>query len=193
MEASGVNAKEEFEDGNNIALNQNLSIDNTHKLDNELDHNINNYDNNINNDVNHNELLSRAVWITRLADDNLSLNYNTKELINAGHVLGEVLDIQVCELIKKYVDEKQILAVAGKLDIRNLSSQVKDILLRLASVNIDSFKNTNNSYGLMSFNKGNKEEVLNLRNTNHRLKDYKDLRRAILNEWKQIKQDFYNV
>ncbi|AFI31805.1 DUF1357 family protein [Borrelia crocidurae] len=185
IKASGVNLKSELEDGDKtVDVNQDLNIDN--KLNNKFEHNISN-------DINNNELLTRAVWITRLADDNLSLSYNTKELINSGHALGEVLDIQVCELIKKYVDEKQILAVAGSLDILNLNSQIKDILLRLASVNIDSFKNSNNSYGLMTFTKGNVQEVLNLRNASHKIKDYKDLKQAMLNEWMQVRQDFYNV
>ncbi|AHH11104.1 DUF1357 family protein (plasmid) [Borrelia coriaceae] len=139
------------------------------------------------------DLLAKAVWITRLADDNLSLSYNTQELLSAGHSLVKVLDIQVCELIKKYVDEKQILAVAGSLDVLNLSSNVKDILLRLANANIDSFKNSNNSYSLMTFNKGNLKEVLNLRNTNSVIRDYKDLRQAMINEWTQIRKEFYSA
>lgn len=57
-------------------------------------------------DLNSDKLLTRAVWITRLADDNLDLRYSTQELLSCGHSLVEVLDIKACQLIKKYVDEK---------------------------------------------------------------------------------------
>ncbi|AHH14588.1 DUF1357 family protein [Borrelia hermsii] len=184
MENADIKVSDELK--RDISPNQSLSNNNI----NTIDSNVN--ATNVNtNTMNNDELLGRAVWITRLADDNLSLSYSTQELLSSGHSLVEVLDIQVCELIKKYVDEKQILAVAGSLDIVNLNDKTKDILLRLAS--IDTFKNSNNSYGLMTFNKGKAREALNLRNTNNTIKDYKDLRQAMLNEWLQIRQDFYNV
>ncbi|WP_117375293.1 DUF1357 family protein [Borrelia miyamotoi] len=154
------------------------------------DDNLNQIDNG---DGDNDKLLTRAVWITRLADDNLSLSYSTQELLSAGHSLVKVLDIQACELIKKYVDEKQILAVAGNIDILKLNANIKDILLRLASANINSFKNSNNSYSLIALNKGNLKEILNLRSKNIAIKDYKDLRQAMLNEWMQIKQEFYSI
>ncbi|APR65365.1 DUF1357 family protein (plasmid) [Borrelia anserina] len=183
-ESVGINVSDEFKEG--ISLNQSL---NTSEISN-----VGQGGGDINvNDTHNDALLARAVWITRLADDNLSLSYSTQELLNGGHSLVEVLDIQTCEIIKKYVDEKQILAVAGNLDILSLNAGIKDMLLRLASVNIDSSKNSNNSYSLMTFNKGNAREVLNLRNMNNTIKDYKDLRQAMLNEWIQIRQDFYAV
>ncbi|AMR75929.1 DUF1357 family protein [Borrelia hermsii] len=188
MENADIKVSDELK--RDISPNQSLSNNNINTIDSNV--NATTVNTNLNtNTVNNDELLGRAVWITRLADDNLSLSYSTQELLSSGHSLVEVLDIQVCELIKKYVDEKQILAVAGSLDIVNLNDKTKDILLRLAS--IDTFKNSNNSYGLMTFNKGNTREALNLRNTNNTIKDYKDLRQAMLNEWMQIRQDFYNV
>ncbi|ANF34412.1 hypothetical protein A7978_04700 (plasmid) [Borrelia turicatae] len=197
MENAGINVSDELK--GDISLSE--SLNNTgHNSINDTDSST--YNNmvftKVNNlskieSVNNNELLTRAVWITRLADDNLSLSYSTQELLGAGNSLDKVLDIQVCELIRKYVDEKQIMAVAGNLDIFNLSDGVKDILLRLANASIDSSKNSNNSYSLMTFSKGNLKEVLNLRNPNSTIKDYKDLRQAMLNEWMQIKQEFYNV
>lgn len=145
-------------------------------------------------DLDDNKLLTKAVWITRLADEHLNLRYSTQELLNCGHSLVEVLDIQSCELIKKYVDEKQILAVAGgKIDILNLNVELRDILLRLASANINSFKNSNNSYSLMTQSKEQSKKILNLRSRDIEIKDYKDLRQAMLNEWMQIKQDFYSL
>ncbi|AHF45613.1 DUF1357 family protein [Borrelia parkeri] len=197
MENAGINVSDELK--GDISLSE--SLNNTgHNSINDTDNSTYNNMvftkvNNLNkiDSVNNNELLARAVWITRLADDNLSFSYSTQELLGAGNSLDKVLDIQVCELIRKYVDEKQIMAVAGNLDIFNLSDGVKDILLRLANASIDSSKNSNNSYSLMTFSKGNLKEVLNLRNPNSTIKDYKDLRQAMLNEWMQIKQEFYNV
>ncbi|BDU63366.1 hypothetical protein BOFE_09060 (plasmid) [Candidatus Borrelia fainii] len=196
MENAGINVSDKLK--GDISISE--SLNNTgHNSINDTDNTTHNNMsgakvNNLNkiDSVNNNELLARAVLITRLADDNLSFSYNTQELLGAGNSLDKVLDIQVCELIRKYVDEKQIMAVAGNLDIFNLSDEVKDILLRLANANIDSSKNSNNSYSLMTFSKGNLKEVLNLRNPNSTIKDYKDLRQAMLNEWMQIKQEFYN-
>ncbi|AWG43291.1 hypothetical protein CR532_04655 (plasmid) [Candidatus Borreliella tachyglossi] len=140
------------------------------------------------------EMISRAVWITRLADDHLSSSYSTQELLHAGHDLSGALDIQARELVKKYVAEKQILAVAGTLDIASLSLEVKNILLRLASANIDSCKNKNNSYSLMTFSRVNDVSgELNLRNKDNLINNYKDLRQAMLNEWHKIKQEFYTL
>ncbi|AYE36905.1 hypothetical protein DB313_04805 (plasmid) [Borrelia turcica IST7] len=139
------------------------------------------------------ELFSRAVWITRLADDNLSSGYNTQALLNAGHSLVEVIDMQSIELVRKYVDNNQILAIAGTLDIANVSFKTKDMLTRLANVNIDARRNSNNSYGLMSFGKASLRGELNLRDREVEIKNYKDLRQAMLNEWGQIKREFYSA
>ncbi|WP_247067578.1 DUF1357 family protein [Borrelia puertoricensis] len=201
MDNAGINVKDELKGDISLSESLNDTLDDTGHNSINGTHNTT-YNNmgvtKVNNSskidsVNNNELLARAVWITRLADDNLSFSYNTQELLGAGNSLDKVLDIQVCELIRKYVDERQIMAVAGNLDIFNLSDGVKDILLRLANASIDLSKNSNNSYSLMTFSKGNVKEVLNLRNPNSTINDYKDLRQAMLNEWMQIKQEFYNV
>ncbi|WKC58695.1 DUF1357 family protein [Borrelia sp. P9F1] len=149
--------------------------------------------NELSNDATGDELFSRAVWITRLADDNLSEGYNTQGLLNAGNSLTEVLDMQSLELIRKYVNSKQILAIAGTLDIANISFKTKDMLLRLASVNIDACKNSNNSYSLMTFGKTGLVEELSLGNKEVVINNYKDLRQAMLNEWGQIRQAFYST
>ncbi|UGQ17985.1 DUF1357 family protein [Borrelia sp. RT1S] len=144
------------------------------------------------NDALGDELFSRAVWITRLADDNLGAGYNTQGLLDAGNSLTEVLDMQSLQLIRKYVNSKQILAIAGTLDIANISFKTKDMLLRLANVNIDACKNSNNSYGLMTFSKAGLGEELSLGNKSVVINSYKDLRQAMLNEWGQIRQEFYS-
>lgn len=86
------------------------------------------------------------------------------------------------------------MAVAGgNIDILNLNVELRDILLRLASTNINSFKNSNNSYSLMTQGKDNSKRMLNLRSKDIEIKDYKDLRQAMINEWMHIKQEFYNL
>nr|WKT13954.1 DUF1357 family protein [Borrelia sp. BU AG58] len=138
------------------------------------------------------EFFSRAVWITRLADDNLGAGYNTQELLNSGYSLNEVLDVQSIELVRKYVDSKQILAIAGTLDIANIGFSTKDMLLKLASVNIEACKNSNNSYGLMTFSREGLRGALSLGNKGV-INNYRDLRQAMLNEWGQIRQEFYSA
>ncbi|WP_151073827.1 DUF1357 family protein [Borreliella turdi] len=145
-----------------------------------------------NNSVNfsHNDL-RESVEINKLANDNLSSEYNTENLLAKGFSFKEVVKGQAEELIRKYVKATQILAIAGTNNLDEIDSSSRAILIRVAKTNIDQNKNEENSYKIINFEKIKSNQENNLRNKNAFFSTYSDLRKAMLSEWEEIKREFY--
>ncbi|WNY67311.1 DUF1357 family protein [Borreliella lusitaniae] len=146
-------------------------------------------DNNNSGSFSHQDL-RESVEINKLANDNLSFEYNTEKLLAKGYSLREVVKGQAEELIRKYLKDTQILAVAGTCNFNKIDSSSLKILIRLAKANIDQSKNVENSYKIINFQK-TKLEANNLRNKNAFLSFEGDLRKAMLNQWEELKREFY--
>ncbi|WP_151060731.1 DUF1357 family protein [Borreliella turdi] len=145
-----------------------------------------------NNSINfsHNDL-RESVEINKLANDNLSSEYNTENLLAKGFSFKEVVKGQAEELIRKYVKATQILAIAGTNNLDEIDSSSRAILIRVAKTNIDQNKNEENSYKIINFEKIKSNQENNLRNKNAFFSTYSDLRKAMLSEWEEIKREFY--
>ncbi|SCW38628.1 DUF1357 family protein [Borreliella japonica] len=138
----------------------------------------------------HNDL-RESVEINKLANDNLSFEYNTENLLAKGYSLKEVVKGQAEELIRKYVQSTQILAIAGTNNLDEIDSSSRSILIRVAKTNIDQNKNAENSYKIINFQRIKANEGNNLRNKNAFFNTFHDLRKAMLNEWEELKSEFY--
>lgn len=138
----------------------------------------------------HNDL-RESVEINKLANDNLSFEYNTENLLAKGYSFKEVVKGQAEELIRKYVKSAQIFAVAGTCPLEEIDSSSRAILIRLAKTNIDQNKNSENSYKVINFQRINFDQKNNLRAGNAFLNTHHDLREAMLNEWEEVKNEFY--
>ncbi|WPM06393.1 DUF1357 family protein (plasmid) [Borreliella sinica] len=135
--------------------------------------------------------LRESVEINKLANDNLSFEYNTENLLSKGYSFKEVVKGQAEELIRKYVKSTQILAIAGTNNLDEIDSSSRAILIRVAKTNIDQNKNAENSYKIINFQRIKANEGNNLRNKNAFFNTYSDLRKAMLNEWEELKREFY--
>ncbi|MGF7101992.1 DUF1357 family protein [Borreliella kurtenbachii] len=138
----------------------------------------------------HNDL-RESVEINKLANDNLSFEYNTENLLAKGYSFKEVVKGQAEELIRKYVKSDQIFAVAGTCPLEEIDLRSRAILIRLARTNIDQNKNSENSYKVINFQRINLDQKNNLRAGNAFFNTHHDLRKAMLNEWEEIKNEFY--
>ncbi|WKC75720.1 DUF1357 family protein [Borreliella valaisiana] len=135
--------------------------------------------------------LRESVEINKLANDNLSFEYNTENLLSKGYSFKEVVKGQALELIRKYVKATQILAIAGTNNLDEIDSSSRAILIRVAKTNIDQNKNVENSYKIINFQKVKANQENNLRNKNAFFSTYHDLRKAMFNEWEELKREFY--
>lgn len=135
--------------------------------------------------------LRESVEINKLANDNLSFEYNTENLLAKGYSFKDVVKGQAEELIRKYVKATQILAIAGTNNLDEIDSSYRAILIRVAKTNIDQNKNAENSYKTINFERIKANQGNNLRNKNVFFSTYHDLRKAMLNEWEEIKREFY--
>ncbi|WKC81233.1 DUF1357 family protein [Borreliella tanukii] len=135
--------------------------------------------------------LRESVEINKLANDNLSFEYNTENLLSKGYSFKEVVKGQALELIRKYVKATQILAIAGTNNLDEIDSSSRAILIRVAKTNIDQNKNAENSYKIINFQKVKANKENSLRNKNTVFSTYYDLRKAMLNEWDELKREFY--
>ncbi|WKC74816.1 DUF1357 family protein (plasmid) [Borreliella yangtzensis] len=142
------------------------------------------------NNFSHNNL-RESVEINKLANDNLSFEYNTENLLSKGYSFKELVKGQALELIRKYVKATQILAIAGTNNLDEIDSSSLSILIRVAKTNIEQNKNIKNSYKTIDFQRVNANQENNLRNKNAFLNTYNDLREAMLNEWEELKREFY--
>ncbi|MBB6043268.1 DUF1357 family protein (plasmid) [Borreliella yangtzensis] len=142
------------------------------------------------NNFSHNNL-RESVEINKLANDNLSFEYNTENLLSKGYSFKEVVKGQALELIRKYVKATQILAIAGTNNLDEIDSSSLSILIRVAKTNIEQNKNIKNSYKTIDFQRVNANQENNLRNKNAFFGTYNDLREAMLNEWEELKREFY--
>lgn len=138
----------------------------------------------------HNDL-RESVEINKLANDNLSFEYNTENLLAKGYSFKEVVKGQAEELIRKYVKATQILAIAGTNNLDEIDLSSRAILIRVAKTNIDQNKNAENSYKIINFQRTNLNQKNNLRNKNAFFGTHHDLRKAMFNEWEELKREFY--
>lgn len=138
----------------------------------------------------HNDL-RESVEINKLANDNLSFEYNTENLLAKGYSFKEVVKGQAEELIRKYVKATQILAIAGTNNLDEIDLSSRAILIRVAKTNIDQNKNAENSYKIINFQRTNLNQKNNLRNKNAFFSTHHDLRKAMFNEWEELKREFY--
>lgn len=138
----------------------------------------------------HNDL-RESVEINKLANDNLSFEYNTENLLAKGYSFQEVVKGQAEELIRKYVKATQILAIAGTNNLDEIDLSSRAILIRVAKTNIDQNKNAENSYKIINFQRTNLNQKNNLRNKNAFFSTHHDLRKAMFNEWEELKREFY--
>ncbi len=112
--------------------------------------NLKSASNNLTVNYSHNDL-RESVEINKLANDNLSFEYNTENLLAKGYSFKEVVKGQAEELIRKYVKSAQIFAVAGTYNLEEIDPSSRAILIRLAKTNIDHNKNSENSYKVINF------------------------------------------
>ncbi|PRQ99683.1 DUF1357 family protein [Borreliella burgdorferi] len=152
--------------------------------------NLKSASNNLTVNYSHNDL-RESVEINKLANDNLSFEYNTENLLAKGYSFKEVVKGQAEELIRKYVKSAQIFAVAGTYNLEEIDPSSLAILIRLAKTNIDQNKNSENSYKVISFQRIKSDQKNNLRDRNAFFNTYHDLRKAMLNQWEEIKNEFY--
>ncbi|MBB6213391.1 DUF1357 family protein (plasmid) [Borreliella californiensis] len=152
--------------------------------------NLKSASNNLAINFSHNDL-RESVEINKLANDNLSFEYNTENLLAKGYSFKEVVKGQAEELIRKYVKSAQIFAIAGTCKLDEIDSSSRAILIRLAKTNIDQNKNLENSYKVINFQRINLDQKNNLRSRNGFFNTYNDLREAMLNEWEEVKNEFY--
>ncbi|WKC83075.1 DUF1357 family protein (plasmid) [Borreliella spielmanii] len=138
----------------------------------------------------HNDL-RESIEINKLANDNLSFEYNTENLLAKGYSFQEVVKGQAEELIRKYVKATQILAIAGTNNLDEIDLSSRAILIRVAKTNIDQNKNAENSYKIINFQRTNSNQKNNLRNKNTFFSTHHDLRKAMFNEWEELKREFY--
>ncbi|WP_434239354.1 DUF1357 family protein (plasmid) [Borreliella burgdorferi] len=152
--------------------------------------NLKSASNNLTVNYSHNDL-RESVEINKLANDNLSFEYNTENLLSKGYSFKEVVKGQAEELIRKYVKSAQIFAVAGTYNLEEIDPSSRAILIRLAKTNIDQNKNSENSYKVINFQRIKSDQKNNLRDRNAFFNTYHDLRKAMLNQWEEIKNEFY--
>ncbi|MCD2379776.1 DUF1357 family protein [Borreliella burgdorferi] len=152
--------------------------------------NLKSASNNLTVNYSHNDL-RESVEINKLANDNLSFEYNTENLLAKGYSFKEVVKGQAEELIRKYVKSAQIFAVAGTYNLEEIDPSSRAILIRLAKTNIDQNKNSENSYKVINFQRIKSDQKNNLRDRNAFFNTYHDLRKAMLNQWEEIKNEFY--
>ncbi|ACN55805.1 DUF1357 family protein [Borreliella burgdorferi] len=152
--------------------------------------NLKSASNNLTVNYSHNDL-RESVEINKLANDNLSFEYNTENLLAKGYSFKEVVKGQAEELIRKYVKSAQIFAVAGTYNLEEIDPSSLAILIRLAKTNIDQNKNSENSYKVINFQRIKSDQKNNLRDRNAFFNTYHDLRKAMLNQWEEIKNEFY--
>ncbi|ACL33784.1 DUF1357 family protein [Borreliella burgdorferi] len=152
--------------------------------------NLKSASNNLTVNYSHNDL-RESVEINKLANDNLSFEYNTENLLAKGYSFKEVVKGQAEELIRKYVKSAQIFAVAGTYNLEEIDPSSRAILIRLAKTNIDQNKNSENSYKVINFQRVKSDQKNNLRDRNAFFNTYHDLRKAMLNQWEEIKNEFY--
>lgn len=152
--------------------------------------NLKSASNNLTVNYSHNDL-RESVEINKLANDNLSFEYNTENLLAKGYSFKEVVKGQAEELIRKYVKSAQIFAVAGTYNLEEIDPSSRAILIRLAKTNIDQNKNSENSYKVINFQRIKSDQKNNLRDRNAFFYTYHDLRKAMLNQWEEIKNEFY--
>ncbi|ACN93586.1 conserved hypothetical protein (plasmid) [Borreliella finlandensis] len=152
--------------------------------------NLKSASNNLTGNFSHNDL-RESVEINKLANDNLSFEYNTENLLAKGYSFKEVVKGQAEELIRKYVKSSQIFAVAQTYNLEEIDSCFRSILIRLAKTNIDQNKNSENSYKVINFQRIKSDQKNNLRDRNVFFNTYHDLRKAMLNQWEEIKNEFY--
>ncbi|WKC89516.1 DUF1357 family protein (plasmid) [Borreliella finlandensis] len=152
--------------------------------------NLKSASNNLTGNFSHNDL-RESVEINKLANDNLSFEYNTENLLAKGYSFKEVVKGQAEELIRKYVKSSQIFAVAQTYNLEEIDSRFRSILIRLAKTNIDQNKNSENSYKVINFQRIKSDQKNNLRDRNVFFNTYHDLRKAMLNQWEEIKNEFY--
>ncbi|MCD2318933.1 DUF1357 family protein [Borreliella burgdorferi] len=152
--------------------------------------NLKSASNNLTVNYSHNDL-RESVEINKLANDNLSFEYNTENLLAKGYSFKEVVKGQAEELIRKYVKSAQIFAVAGTYNLEEIDPSSRAILIRLTKTNIDQNKNSENSYKVINFQRIKSDQKNNLRDRNAFFNTYHDLRKAMLNQWEEIKNEFY--
>ncbi|QFI14988.1 DUF1357 family protein (plasmid) [Borrelia sp. CA_690] len=132
-----------------------------------------------------------SVEINKLANDNLSFEYNTENLLAKGSSFKEIVKGQAEELIRKYVKTAQILAIVGTNSFDEIDLRSRAILIRVAKINIYQNKNAENSYKTINFQRIKLNKENNLRAENGFFSTHYDLRKAMLNEWEEIKHEFY--
>ncbi|MBB6208357.1 DUF1357 family protein [Borreliella lanei] len=152
--------------------------------------NLKSASNNLAGNFSHNDL-RESVEINKLANDNLSFEYNTENLLAKGYSFKEVVKGQAEELIRKYVKSAQILAIAGTDNFDKIDLRSRAILIRVAKTNIDQNKNSENSYKVINSQGIKIDQKNNLRAENAFFNTYHDLRKAMLNEWEELKNEFY--
>ncbi|AJA90724.1 hypothetical protein OY14_04550 (plasmid) [Borreliella chilensis] len=135
--------------------------------------------------------LRESVEINKLANDNLSFEYNTENLLAKGYSFKDIVKGQAEELIRKYVNSTQIVAIAGTNNLDEINSDSRAILIRVAKTNINQNKNAENSYKIINFQRIQASQANNLRNKNAFFNTYQDLRKAMLNQWEELKREFY--
>ncbi|WP_235633222.1 DUF1357 family protein [Borreliella mayonii] len=152
--------------------------------------NLKSASNNLTDNFSHNDL-RESVEINKLANNNLSFEYNTENLLANGYSFKEVVKGQAEELIRKYVKSAQILAVAGTDNLDKIDLRSRAILIRVAKTNINQNKNSENSYKVINFQGIKVDQKNNLRSENVFFNTYHDLRKAMFNQWEELKNEFF--
>ncbi|WP_445436364.1 DUF1357 family protein [Candidatus Borreliella tachyglossi] len=130
--------------------------------------------------------------VSKLAEDHLASNYHTEKLERDNHPTNDIVYAQTKALVKKYVPEGTIEAIAGTKDINQVKmhSGVLSQLFRVAETNIKNIKNKQNSYRALhtTLIGGNDQDLKSFDNDGANIITENDFRSANVNFWKKQRQ-----
>ncbi|QMU99829.1 DUF1357 family protein (plasmid) [Borrelia sp. A-FGy1] len=145
------------------------------------------------------ELADKAKFISevdKLAQKNLAPNFNTEKLERQNYTTDEILDAQIKALIKKYVPEGTILAIAGTSDLGkiNMGSKLLGQLFRVAKDNIKKRKSEDNSYRTLynTLTAHHSGEIKSFQNNGENIISEDDFKYANVNHWKESREKLQN-
>ncbi|WKC58489.1 DUF1357 family protein [Borrelia sp. P9F1] len=142
------------------------------------------------------ELAEKAKFISevnKLSEENLASQFNTEKLERQGYATNEIVDAQIKALVKKFVPQETILAIAGTSDLEkvNRGSELLNQLFRVSKASIKERKNRHNSYRALhnELTASEGRDLKSFENNGANLLAEDDFKYANLNYWKQRRDE----
>ncbi|AYE36998.1 hypothetical protein DB313_05725 (plasmid) [Borrelia turcica IST7] len=142
------------------------------------------------------ELADKAKFISevsKLAEENLASHFNTEKLELQGYHTDEIVDAQIKALVKKYVPQETIIAIAGTSDLEKVKkgSELLGQLFRVAKAHIRDRQNRYNSQRALNsiLTRSENSEFKSFSNDGANLLAEDDFKYANLNYWKQRREN----